>query len=92
MQNFKQAEFTMAATAKASMAASSVAANAKYDQGVAVFTLPQSGAMVKAAIGGRSSSSHQSGRHPARAAEQANRRTRRAEFNGELDYPFPSVR
>lgn len=53
MANFKQAEFTMAATAKASMAASGVAANAKYDQGVAVFTLPQSGAMVKAAVGGQ---------------------------------------
>ena len=53
MENFKQAEFTMAASAKASMAASGVAANAKYNQGVAVFTLPESGAMVKAAVGGQ---------------------------------------
>jgi lipid-binding SYLF domain-containing protein len=53
LENFKQAEFTMSATAKASMAASGVAANAKYDQGVAVFTLPESGAMVKAAVGGQ---------------------------------------
>lgn len=51
--NLKQAEFTMAASAKASMVASGVAANAKYDQGAAVFTLPQSGAMVKAAVGGQ---------------------------------------
>lgn len=43
----------MAASAKASMVASGVAANARYDQGVAVFTLPQSGAMVKAAVGGQ---------------------------------------
>jgi lipid-binding SYLF domain-containing protein len=53
MENFKRDEYTMSATAKASVAASGVAANAKYDQGVAVFTLPQSGAMVKAAVGGQ---------------------------------------
>ena len=53
MKNFEQNEFTMSATAKASVAASGVAANAKYDQGVAVFTLPKSGAMVKATVGGQ---------------------------------------
>jgi lipid-binding SYLF domain-containing protein len=53
MKNFKQSEYAMSATAKASVAASGVAANAKYDQGVAVFTLPKSGAMVKAAVGGQ---------------------------------------
>jgi hypothetical protein len=36
-----------------SMAASGVAANAKYDQGVAVFTLLESGAMVKTAWAGK---------------------------------------
>ena len=39
--------------AKASVAASGVAANAKYDQGIAVFTLPKAGAMVAAAVGGQ---------------------------------------
>ena len=53
LRNFEQTEYEMSAAAKASIAASGVAANAKYDQGVAVFTLPQSGAMVKAAVGGQ---------------------------------------
>lgn len=53
MKAFKQAEFQMGAAVKASVAASGVAANAKYDQGVAVFTLPLSGAMVSAAVGGQ---------------------------------------
>lgn len=53
LNNFKQAEYEMSASAKASVVASGVAANAKYDQGVAVFTLPKSGAMVKAAVGGQ---------------------------------------
>ena len=43
----------MSAGAKASVAASGVAASAKYEQGVAVFTLPKSGAMVAAAVGGQ---------------------------------------
>ena len=53
LKNFKQAEYKMSASAKASIVASGVAANAKYDQGVAVFTLPLRGAMVKAAVGGQ---------------------------------------
>jgi lipid-binding SYLF domain-containing protein len=53
LNKFKQAEYEMSASAKASIVASGVAANAKYHQGVAVFTLPQSGAMVKAAVGGQ---------------------------------------
>ena len=43
----------MSAKAKASVAASGSSVNAKYDQGVLVFTLPKSGAMVAAAIGGQ---------------------------------------
>jgi lipid-binding SYLF domain-containing protein len=53
LQSFKKAKWEMSAKAKANVAASGVAANAKYDQGVAVFTLPKSGAMVAAAIGGQ---------------------------------------
>jgi lipid-binding SYLF domain-containing protein len=50
---FKETKWEMSAKAKANVAASGVAANAKYDQGVAVFTLPTSGAMVAAALGGQ---------------------------------------
>lgn len=53
LKRFKQSKYEMDAGAKASVAASGVAANAKYVQGVAVFTLPRSGAMVQAAIGGQ---------------------------------------
>ena len=53
LQAFKSADWEMSGKAKASVAASGVAANAKYDQGVAVFTLPKSGAMVAAAVGGQ---------------------------------------
>jgi len=53
LENFKRAEYEMSASAKASIVASGVAAHAKYDQGVVVFTLPQRGAMVKAAVGGQ---------------------------------------
>ena len=52
-QEFKKGKYTMDAKAKASLAASGVAANAKYTQGVLVFTLPKSGAMVAAAVGGQ---------------------------------------
>ena len=51
--DFKKSKWEMSAKAKANVAASGVAANAKYEQGVAVFTLPKSGAMVSAAIGGQ---------------------------------------
>jgi lipid-binding SYLF domain-containing protein len=53
LSNFKRSEYEMSASARASVVASGVAAHAKYDQGVAVFTLPKSGAMVKAAVGGQ---------------------------------------
>jgi len=53
LRSFKESNFAMSATAKASIAASGVAARAKYEQGVAVFTLPKSGAMVAAAVGGQ---------------------------------------
>jgi lipid-binding SYLF domain-containing protein len=53
LNEFKKAKWEMSAKAKASVAASGVAENAKYEQGVAVFTLPKSGAMVAAAVGGQ---------------------------------------
>jgi len=53
LESFKASEYKMSAAAKASVVASGVAANAKYEQGVAVFTLPKSGAMVAAAVGGQ---------------------------------------
>jgi len=53
LESFKASEYKMSAAAKASVVASGVAANARYEQGVAVFTLPKSGAMVAAAVGGQ---------------------------------------
>jgi lipid-binding SYLF domain-containing protein len=53
LNSFKGSNYEMSAAAKASIAASGVAARAKYEQGVAVFTLPKSGAMVAAAVGGQ---------------------------------------
>ncbi len=53
LQGFKQSKWDMSAKAKANIAASGVAVNAKYEQGVAVFTLPRSGAMLAAAVGGQ---------------------------------------
>jgi lipid-binding SYLF domain-containing protein len=53
LQSFKSAKWEMSGVAKANVAASGVAANAKYQEGVAVFTIPKSGAMVAAAIGGQ---------------------------------------
>ncbi len=53
LKSFQASEFKMSAAAKASVSASGVAANAKYEQGMAIFTLPKSGAMVAAVIGGQ---------------------------------------
>jgi lipid-binding SYLF domain-containing protein len=53
LRSFETSKWEMSAMAKANVAASGVAANAKYEQGVAVFTLPKSGAMVAAAVGGQ---------------------------------------
>ena len=53
LKAFKETKYEMSAKAKANVAASGVSQNAKYDQGVAVFTLPTSGVMLAAAIGGQ---------------------------------------
>jgi lipid-binding SYLF domain-containing protein len=53
VKRLKEGKCEMAAQAQAVVAASGASANAKYQQGVAAFTLPKSAAMVKAAVGGQ---------------------------------------
>jgi lipid-binding SYLF domain-containing protein len=53
LKRFKESKYEMDAAVKASLAASGAAASAKCVQGVAVFTLPKSGAMAQAAVGGQ---------------------------------------
>ena len=51
LNDFKTGQFSMSAQAKANAAASGVAANADYQDGVAVFTQAKGGLMAAAAIG-----------------------------------------
>jgi lipid-binding SYLF domain-containing protein len=53
MDTFKSKKCELSAGAKASVAASGAAENAKYQEGVSVFTLPRSGIMVAAKVGGQ---------------------------------------
>jgi lipid-binding SYLF domain-containing protein len=53
LANFKEGHFEMSAKAGAVAAAEGAALNAKYREGVLVFTLPRSGLMVQVAIGGQ---------------------------------------
>jgi len=53
LQRFTNANWEMSAKAKATVAASGAAANASYEQGVAVFTLPEKGGMLAATVGGQ---------------------------------------
>jgi lipid-binding SYLF domain-containing protein len=53
LENFKQGNFQFDAQMTATAAAEGVSANAKYEQGVMVFTLPQGGLMYQASIGGQ---------------------------------------
>jgi len=53
LANFKEGHFEMSAKVNAIAAAEGAALNAKYREGVLVFTLPRSGLMVQAAIGGQ---------------------------------------
>jgi lipid-binding SYLF domain-containing protein len=50
---FKKGEWTMAAQVSAVALSSGASANAKYKEGVAVFTLTKAGAMAEASIGGQ---------------------------------------
>jgi lipid-binding SYLF domain-containing protein len=53
LNDFKQGNLEFAAQASAVAAAEGAAANADYDQGVAVFTMGQQGLMFEASIGGQ---------------------------------------
>jgi lipid-binding SYLF domain-containing protein len=53
LQRFKSGNLKFAAQASAVAVTEGVAANAAYDNGVAVFSLPKKGLMVEAAIGGQ---------------------------------------
>ena len=53
LTNFKGGNFALAAQVSAVAAASGAAANAKYQQGVAVFTLAIGGLMYEASVGGQ---------------------------------------
>jgi lipid-binding SYLF domain-containing protein len=53
LQDFKESRFEMSAEVSAVAASEGAAKAAKYKQGVAVFTLPKSGLMAQAAIGGQ---------------------------------------
>jgi lipid-binding SYLF domain-containing protein len=50
---FKKGEWTMAAQVSAVALASGASADAKYKEGVAVFTLSRGGAMAEASVGGQ---------------------------------------
>lgn len=53
LEAFKQDKFAMSAQASAVAAAEGASANAKYEQGVAVFTMARGGLMFEASVGGQ---------------------------------------
>ena len=53
MKDFQKSETTMNAQVGAVAAGEGAGKNAKYTQGVAVFTLPRSGLMAEASVGGQ---------------------------------------
>lgn len=53
MSSFKQSQFVMSAQVGAVAASEGVGQTAKYQNGVAVFTMVQSGLMVEASVGGQ---------------------------------------
>jgi lipid-binding SYLF domain-containing protein len=53
VDHFKSGNFAFAAQASAVALESGVSANAKYDNGVAVFTMSEAGLMYEASIGGQ---------------------------------------
>ena len=53
LADFKQSKFEMSAEVNAVAAAEGAAKKAKYQQGVTVFTLPRTGLMVQATVGGQ---------------------------------------
>lgn len=53
LENFKESRFALSAQASAVAAAEGAAANAKYEWGVAVFTVAKGGLMYEASVGGQ---------------------------------------
>jgi lipid-binding SYLF domain-containing protein len=53
LADFKKGEFTMAAQVSAVAATAGASANAKYVEGVSVFTLAKGGVMAEASVGGQ---------------------------------------
>jgi lipid-binding SYLF domain-containing protein len=53
LADFKKGQVALAAQVSAVVAASGASVNAKYQQGVAVFTLPKGGLMSEASVGGQ---------------------------------------
>lgn len=53
LNGFKASRYAVSAQATAVAAAEGCAANAKYDQGIAIFTLPRGGLMYEASVGGQ---------------------------------------
>jgi lipid-binding SYLF domain-containing protein len=53
LTRFKSGKFALSAQASAVAAAEGAAANARYEQGVAIFTLSQGGLMFEASVGGQ---------------------------------------
>jgi lipid-binding SYLF domain-containing protein len=53
LASFKKGEWTMAAQVSAVALSSGASADAKYKEGVAVFTLSKGGAMAEASVGGQ---------------------------------------
>jgi lipid-binding SYLF domain-containing protein len=60
LAEFKASKFSMSAQVSAVVAAEGASANAKYVNGVMVFTRAKQGLMAEASIGGRNSNSRQS--------------------------------
>lgn len=53
LANFKESNFEMSAKVSAVIAAEGASANARYRDGVMVFTLPRTGLMAQATVGGQ---------------------------------------
>lgn len=53
LSNFKESRFALSAQASAVAAAEGAAAHAKYEHGVAVFTVAKGGLMYEASVGGQ---------------------------------------
>jgi len=53
LKDFKKGEYAVAAEASAVVATTGTSANAKYVDGVSIFTLPKGGVMAEASVGGQ---------------------------------------